>query len=190
MVGIACYEIDLGLCHMHVKQEYQSLLPKLLEWTENELYKIHDGIKSLKIWITSNEPHKRTLLLSNNYEMVSISPLTTFSYKNSFSERKLPEGFKLIDGTMVDYTKLKICYFKGFNHGDNPDDDIDGTIHNCNAPIEPLATIPKYRRMGLATITLTEAMKKTKALGAEYCFGGSMDFYKAIGFETVCNWEL
>jgi GNAT superfamily N-acetyltransferase len=62
----------------------------------------------------------------------------------------------------------------------------------CNkyAYIEPLATVPKHRRMGLATIALTEAMKKTKALGAEYCFGGAGEFYTAIGFETICYREL
>jgi len=61
---------------------------------------------------------------------------------------------------------------------------------NKYAYLEPLATVPKYRRMGLATIALTEAMKKTKALGAEYCFGGPGEFYTAIGFETICHREL
>jgi len=129
----------------------------------------------------------------------------------------------LIDGTDVDYMKLHHCWWKGFNHGDEPDDDVDGRIFGCNAPhadislmtivvapdgeyacalgmwydernryayLEPLATVPKYRRMGLAAIALTEAMKKTKTLGATYCFGGMGDFYTAIGFETICNREL
>ena len=62
---------------------------------------------------------------------------------------------------------------------------------NKYAYLEPLATIPKYRRMGLATVCLSEAMKKTQARhGAEYCFGGSGDFYTAIGFETIMNREM
>ncbi|MCL1858382.1 MAG: GNAT family N-acetyltransferase [Oscillospiraceae bacterium] len=60
---------------------------------------------------------------------------------------------------------------------------------NKYAYLEPLATIPKYRRMGLATVCLTEAMKKTKELGAKYCFGGSREFYTDIGFETIMNYE-
>ena len=60
---------------------------------------------------------------------------------------------------------------------------------NKYAYLEPLATIPKYRRMGLATVCLTEAMKKTKELGAKYCFGGSREFYTDIGFETIMNVE-
>ena len=61
---------------------------------------------------------------------------------------------------------------------------------NHYAYLEPLATVPKYRRMGLATVALTEAMKKTKALGARYCFGGSREFYTAIGFEAIGNSEF
>ena len=61
---------------------------------------------------------------------------------------------------------------------------------NKYAYLEPLATVPKYRRMGLATVALTEAMKKTKALGAKYCFGGGREFYTAIGFEHICDREI
>jgi len=60
---------------------------------------------------------------------------------------------------------------------------------NDYAYLEPLATDPRYRRMGLATIALTEAMKLTVKFGATYCFGGSQEFYHKIGFETVCHHE-
>ena len=62
--------------------------------------------------------------------------------------------------------------------------------HNQYAYLEPLATVPKYRRMGLAAIALTDAMKKTKALGATYCFGGSREFCTVTGFDVLCNQEL
>ena len=56
--------------------------------------------------------------------------------------------------------------------------------------LEPLATVPKYRKMGLAAYALTEAMKKTKAKGAAYCFGGSGVFYEKLGFETIMHRDL
>ena len=56
---------------------------------------------------------------------------------------------------------------------------------NKYAYLEPLATVPKYRRMGLSTIALGEGIRKTKNLGMKYCFGGCMDFYYSIGFEKV-----
>lgn len=62
---------------------------------------------------------------------------------------------------------------------------MDGV--NKFAYLEPLATDPLYRRLGLATVILTEQMKRTQQLGATYCFGGSPDFYPIIGFETVCH---
>ncbi len=62
--------------------------------------------------------------------------------------------------------------------------------NNQYAYLEPLATIPKYRKMGLGKLALVEGMKKTKALGATYCFGGSNEFYTRIGFETIAQREL
>ena len=61
---------------------------------------------------------------------------------------------------------------------------------NNYAYLEPLATVPKYRHMGLATAALVEGMKKTKELGAKYCFGGAGEFYKSIGFKVIANREL
>lgn len=51
------------------------------------------------------------------------------------------------------------------------------------AYLEPLATIPEYRNMGLATIAFMESMQKTFQEGKKYCDGGSNLFYEAIGFE-------
>jgi len=65
---------------------------------------------------------------------------------------------------------------------------IDGK--NNYAYLEPLATVPKYRRMNLATIALVTGMKKTKKLGAKYCFGGTGEFYKSIGFKEIANREI
>lgn len=223
IVGVACYEMRLGDCHMHVRKGYEGLLPELLTWAETELSVINNDKRSLNVWITDKEQYKREMLITGGYKLTHTEPVKVFDYSHQFIERALPDGFTLIDGTSVDYQKLHYCWWKGFDHGDNPDDDIDGRLFGCNAPradmslmtiavapngeyacalcmwldernhyayLEPLATIPKYRRMGLATIALTEAMKKTKARGAKYCFGGGMEFYSTIGFETICNREL
>lgn len=223
VVGIVCYEMDLGENHLHVGKGYETLIADLLKWAERELWAQKDGKREISVWITDKEPQKRQLLIDNNYCLDSSYPVKIFEYKNSFSKRSLPDGFSLIDGSNVDYKKLHACFWKGFDHGDTPDGDVDGNIQMCNSPnadmslmtiavapngdyacalgmwfdklnkyayLEPLATVPEYRRMGLATVTLTEAMKKTKALGAEYCFGGGREFYSAIGFREICNREL
>jgi len=225
IVGIACFEMTLGDLKMHTHKDYKFLLPELLDWAEHELYVIKDGKRSLEVTITDKEPEKRDLLKSAGYLMAHTEPSKIFPYDKPLPDRKLPEGFTLIDGTNIDYMKIHHCWWKGFDHGDNPDEDFDGRVFGCNAPhsdmslmtivvapdgeyacaagmwfdetnkyayLEPLATIPKYRRMGLATVCLTESMKKTKALGAKYCFVGGREFYTAIGSEIILNdetWE-
>ena len=220
LVGVACYEMNMGSCHLHVRPGYENLLPELLAWAERELCTVKHKKHELQVWITDKEPQKRDMLNANGYKRKHNEAVKIFRYENAFMERTLPEGFALIDGTDMDYGKLRLCYWKGFNHSGRPKGELaDGNIaprfdlslstiavapdgayacalgmwydeRNNYAYLEPLATVPKYRRMGLATIALTEAMKKTKALGAEYCFGGSREFYTAIGFETICNREL
>lgn len=61
---------------------------------------------------------------------------------------------------------------------------------NKYAYLEPLATIPTERKKGLGQIALIEGMKKTKQEGATYCFGGSIDFYKNMGFKEIAKREL
>lgn len=223
IVGIACYEMRMGECQLHVKAGYERLLPALLAWAERELSVEEGGKRALKVWITDKEPNKRALLQAGGYALVHTEPVKVFDYAKPFVERSLPTGFCLIDGTRVDHRKLHHCFWKGFDHGDQPDDTVDSQAFSCNAPradlslmtiavapdgeyacalgmwfdernryayLEPLATVPKYRRLGLATVALTEAMKKTKALGAAYCFGGAREFYTALGFEIICHREL
>lgn len=60
---------------------------------------------------------------------------------------------------------------------------------NRYAYLEPLCTVPAYRRMGLAAYALVNSMQKTKRLGAKYCYGGSASFYKSFGFEEICQRE-
>jgi len=55
---------------------------------------------------------------------------------------------------------------------------------NKYAYLEPLSTVPQYRRKGLAKALIYEAINRTSELGTTYMVGGSGDFYKGIGFET------
>jgi len=225
LVGIACYEMDIGEAQLHVRMGREALLPQLLGWAERELSVVYrDGKRALGVWTTEKEMRKRELMQANGYSVVDdTQPVKIFDYEEEFAGRFLPDGFTLIDGTDIDYLALNACYWRGFNHGDTPDGDVDGAIQMCNAPrfdaslmtivvapsgeyacalgmwfdernqyayLEPLATVPQYRRMGLASVALTEAMKKTRSMGAKYCFGGGHDFYTAIGFKTICHREL
>lgn len=54
--------------------------------------------------------------------------------------------------------------------------------------IEPAATDPDYRRMGLCRAAIYEGMKRCHALGAKRCMvGSSQQFYYTIGFAPYQN---
>ena len=59
---------------------------------------------------------------------------------------------------------------------------------NKLAYMEPLCTVPEYRRRGLAAAALTQHYRRLKVLGAEYMTGGGDDFYRKVGYEEGIHW--
>jgi GNAT superfamily N-acetyltransferase len=58
------------------------------------------------------------------------------------------------------------------------------------AYVEPVATDPSYRRMGLARAAVLEGIRRCSALGAKVAFVGSdQEFYLSMGFRVVYNSE-
>lgn len=56
--------------------------------------------------------------------------------------------------------------------------------------VEPVATDPDYRRMGLGKAAVLEGIRRCAGLGAEVAYVGSdQEFYLAIGFEVIYNSE-
>lgn len=59
---------------------------------------------------------------------------------------------------------------------------------NRVAYVEPVATDPAYRRMGLGSAAVVESMRRAVAMGAEVIWVGSdQAFYHSLGFETTCR---
>ncbi len=62
-----------------------------------------------------------------------------------------------------------------------------------NALVEPVATIPEYRRMGLGRAAVLEGIRRCGLLGAKRAFvGSSQQFYYSIGFRPYATstwWE-
>jgi GNAT superfamily N-acetyltransferase len=58
------------------------------------------------------------------------------------------------------------------------------------AYVEPVATDPDYRRLGLGKAAVLEGIRRCGELGARLAYVGSnLPFYQAIGFEVVYNSE-
>ena len=60
---------------------------------------------------------------------------------------------------------------------------------NRLAYMEPLCTIPEYRRLGLAEAALSEHVRRLRPLGARVMTGGGDPFYWKIGFDRVVRWQ-
>lgn len=57
---------------------------------------------------------------------------------------------------------------------------------NRIAYVEPVATDPKYRRMGLGKAAVLEGIRRCGALGATVAFvGNDLPIYRSIGFEKI-----
>lgn len=61
---------------------------------------------------------------------------------------------------------------------------------NNLAYMEPLCTIPEYRKRGLAAAALSKHYHCLKTLGAKYMTGGSNEFYKRIGYSEGTKWQI
>jgi predicted N-acetyltransferase YhbS len=221
IVGVACYEMNIGEAYFLTKDGYDVLKPEMVVYAEAELSKKTDDEFSLDIRVYDYETELIELLVQKGYKKTYSEPIRVFHYESGFLDRKLPDGFTLITlEEENDPRRIHDVLWRGFNHGDHPDDNIDSRLLMQSGPhfrkdltmvvkapngeyacyagmwmdgvnkfayLEPLATDPRYRRLGLATVILTEQMKRTQKLGATYCFGGAPDFYPSIGFETVCH---
>ena len=64
------------------------------------------------------------------------------------------------------------------------------TPENHLAYMEPLCTIPKYRKKGLAAAALSEHYRRLKPLGATHMTGGDHTFYEKIGFKPLVHWTF
>lgn len=59
---------------------------------------------------------------------------------------------------------------------------------NKLAYMEPLCTIPEYRKRGLAAAALSKHYSKLEPLGAEIMTGGGDEFYHRMGYEDGIHW--
>ena len=62
---------------------------------------------------------------------------------------------------------------------------------NKVAYVEPVATDPDYRQMGLGRAVVVESMRRAAALGAEIVWVGSgQEFYLSFGFKKLCSTDV
>ena len=61
---------------------------------------------------------------------------------------------------------------------------------NKYSSLEPVGTIPEYRRKGLVKAVIYEGLKQIKKIGAKHCLSTDQQFYLDIGFELYYNVDV
>ncbi len=135
IVAFCGYEMDIGEAFLITGEKYDYLLPEMLKQAEAELSAEKDGVRLLEVCITDTQINHIDLLSQNGYVKVFTEPIRIFSYKNGFQEHTLPDGFSCVSlENGIDLRKLNRCTWRGFNHGDEVEYDIDEIRHMANGP--------------------------------------------------------
>ncbi len=88
-----------------------------------------------------------------------------------------PHSTRQYDVIIADETGEYVCY-----------SGMWWVSENKLAYMEPLCTVPEYRRMGLAAAALSKHCHTLKPLGATHMTGGVDPFYEKIGYGSGIHW--
>lgn len=183
-------------------------------------YVIKNDAKSY-IKINSTDIVLKRILEEYSFVPTINESVLEFNLKKSI-EYSLPSGYMISPiGFNIDNWHYQLVIHKGFDHEGIPekwDDELfnpspysNDTLkvfamnheeycahcgiwytHGETAYIEPVVTIPQYRKIGLAKAVVYEALARVKDLGAKRAIVLSdQEFYYKIGFEkssSLCSW--
>ncbi|NLO37828.1 MAG: hypothetical protein GX112_15955 [Clostridiaceae bacterium] len=93
LVGVACYEMDIGACFLVTDCSHTFLLQDMLAYAERELSVCTGGHSSLSVWVTDREDDKRALLARRGYVVAQREAVRIFTYNKPFTERRCRTGF-------------------------------------------------------------------------------------------------
>ncbi|EOD01161.1 GNAT family N-acetyltransferase [Caldisalinibacter kiritimatiensis] len=226
IVGVAHFEHTLGNCYIEIDKEYSDLQDEMVQYAEENLKGQSEGRSFLTFYVNEHNNQFKEILKSRGYKNAKEynEYMSVFETEKEFPEITLPEGFKL--QSLEDennLNKLHRVLWRGFNHGDEPDDDLSGRRLMQSAPnyrkdlnivvvapdgnyvsycgmwyddknkfayVEPVATDPDYRKMGLGKAAVLEGVRRCKELGATKAYvATNKKFYLKIGFETIYTME-
>lgn len=222
VVAFCWYLNSIGEAYFNVKEGYEDLVPEMISYAEDRLRAVDGTLKlvifaSQKIVTETakRSGYKKIKEWSEGIYNFSKGPLEyplpdgfTFEEQGKYNMKKMIDaswrGFDNIgepDGG--EERGYHLCA------APNATPELDVVIKNtyndyvCYAGmwwvpeiqlayLEPLCTVPEYRKRGLASAALSELYRRTKKLGATHMTGGSNGFYFDIGYEPIITktiWE-
>lgn len=217
IIALATYESGLGNAWFIVDPRFSYLKSDMLVYARENMRK--DG--SVKVLIDDTDRDFQAIAAAQGFmptqEKENNAYIPLYEADLSYT---LPEGYKIVSmADEYDLKKYNQVLWKGFNHGDDPDESEemlegrrieqsgpharmelkiavcapDGSfVSYCGmwyregtdyALVEPVATDPAYRRLGLGKAAVLEGVRRCRDLGAKEAFvGSSQQFYYSIGF--------
>lgn len=155
LVAMAWYEIKLDKALISLRPGYEALIDELLDHAEQY---IHKPGEPAEFWLRSKQTAVRQRLAERGYAVKNQWPMKCYDFSKGDIPYELPEGNRFLDNEneAVDFTRLHDCIWRGFDHGDRPDDDVDFQIHFTASP---------YYRDELPAIVVNDA-------GDYVCYAG------------------
>jgi len=218
IVGLITYDTDYSdrayLIHTHSSKE---LLHEMIDFlVESEQSKI-------VVKANSNDSDLCAVLQERGFEPTRrVSGVLALDLNRSL-EYEIPDSYSISRPNLrIDHWQYQLVIHKGFNHDGIPErwgDEVfiptpngndalkvfalqeDTYCAHCGlwytegrtAYVEPVVTIPRHRKQGLAKAVVYEACKRAKSFGAKRAVVLSdQEFYSRIGFELsseVYCWE-
>ncbi len=235
IVAVVHPELSMGLAFFEVHSDFEHLKPEMLAHAEEKISARIDDGHQLAVWINEADRQFQEITASAGYERTGRSdPMSLLKTADLRPKSGMAEGFSLKSlADDNDLYKVHRLEWRGFGHGDEPDDDseygrvlmgVEGRkmmeaapnfrkdlnivvvapngdfVSYCGmwiepvhqiAYVEPVATDPDYRRLGLGTAAVLEGVRRCKAEGAvAACVLSTMPFYQSMGFEKIYGSEL
>lgn len=123
----------MGKALLALRPGYERLIDELIDYSEASLCAPD---KPTAFWMCSTQTAIRERLGERGYSIASSWRMKVYDYAKGAISYSLPEDYRFLDNARetVDLVKLYRCTWRGFDHGDTPDDNVDDKAHSAAAP--------------------------------------------------------
>lgn len=132
MVAMAFYEMILGKAFFSISDGYEYLCNEMIDHAEQFLCDDNGKVVMCPI---SSQTAVRDALVPRGYSLQAQWTEAVYTYDKGALSYDLPDGFSFaLDDDSYDLKKLNACIWQGFDHGEQPEYDIDRFLHMNAAP--------------------------------------------------------
>ena len=215
IVAFCWYANAIGEAYFNVSDGYESLIPEMMDYAEERLSKEDGSLElklSMSQEAVLEEAHRRGYKKVDEWtEGIYNFARGPLHYPLpegfSFEEPGKLDMRKMIEASWRGFdhdTEPEGGVERGYHliAAPHATPELDVIVKNAQgeyvcyagmwlvpenklAYLEPLCTVPEYRRMGLASAALSELYRRTVVTGATHMTGGAHPFYLSIGYEGI-----